>query len=258
GDLVWTRCNDEDDKAVRHYRRAISLIESIPDSPENSVSGPDGLSLNEKLLSVTQMAYKRLGERFETQGQTAEALDAYRRALEECEKLLAAGEPRKAQAEVVLAIALGNVGRLEAAAGDASSGMAKVQKGIEICERAVTADPKNYHARTELGMLYWSAGLVGLTSGNAGSALSNLEKARSIQQGLLDLNPGNIYNLGNLAETLAAIGQARERNGETGPARDAFRRSYDIWNEMKSSGTLPGYYSGRPELMLAALTRIKK
>ena len=258
GDLVWTRSAEEAPKALEHYRQAISLIESIPASPDNEVAGPDGLNLNEKLLSVTQMAYRRIGEREEAEGRLPEALQAFRKALEECEKLLAAGNPKKLQAEVVLAIALGNVGRLESATGNIEGGMAKVNRAIEICERAVTSDPKNYLAKSQVALLYWNSGNIRLIQNELVSSLADFKKAQSMQQGLLDANPKDLYNLGNLADTYASIGSAQEKRGDDAEARESYQKSYEIWQGMKDKDLLAGYYSHKPETLLASVERVSK
>jgi tetratricopeptide (TPR) repeat protein len=181
---------------------------------------------------------------------------AYRRALEECEKLYAAGSPKKLQAEVVLAIALGNTGRLEAAVGDPEKGMVNVKKGIEIGERAVASDPKNYLAKSELALLFWNAGIIDLGRNDQPAALSSFEKARVLQLELLEINSSDPYNLGNLAETYASIAQTMEKSGDLARARESFHKSFEIWEEMKNNGSLPGYYAGKPDLMLASLERV--
>src|SRR5215207_4652911 len=152
---------------MERYNKAIALSRSIAASPANDVAAADGLSLNEKILSVTQMAYKRLGQRHELARRSDEALEAYVNALRESEKLLAAGNPRKPQAEVVVAIALGNAGRLQATTGAVDNGSENVKRGIAICEIAVSNDPKNALAKSELALLYWNAGKISLIRNNA-------------------------------------------------------------------------------------------
>lgn len=256
GDLIWTRSQDGAEQAFDHYQRAISLIGAVPAAETNRVTGSDGLNLNEKLLSVTQMAYKRIGERYEAEGRTAEALEAFRKAVEECEKLVAAGDPKKQQAEVVLAIALGNVGRLEALNGNPDSGLSMVKRAVEICDSAVKSDPKNYLAKTEVALLHWSEGSIRLGQNNAPASLAGFKRAEEMQRALLLTNPNDLYNLGNLAETLTSIGSAYERIGDTRQAADSYRKSYEIWKGMKDKGVLPGYHAHQPTRLEAAIGRV--
>ncbi|MEQ1764810.1 MAG: hypothetical protein ABL984_16895, partial [Pyrinomonadaceae bacterium] len=241
--------------SMERYRKAIALADSIPAEPANAIAGADGLSLNEKILSVTQMAYKRIGQRHELEGRSDEALEAYMNALKESEKLLAAGNPRKPQAEVVVAIALGNAGRLQATTGAVNDGAEKIERGIATCEKAVQNDPKNVLARSELALLHWNAGKVGLIRNNAANALKSFRKAADLQQELVELNPKDLYNLANLADTFTSIGSANAIQKNVAEAESFFKRSYEIWSGMKEKGMLPGYYSHKPQEVLTLLQR---
>jgi tetratricopeptide (TPR) repeat protein len=252
-DLLVSKTGGNVAEAMERYRKAIALTGSIAPSPRNDVAGPDGLSLNEKILSVTQMAHKRLGQRYELEGRSDEALEAYENALRESERLLAAGNPRKSQAEVVFAIALGNAGRMRATTGSADDGAQKVERGITICETAVNNDPKNVLARSELALLYWNAGKISLIRNNAADALKSFRKAEKLQQELVELNPKDLYNLANLADTYASIGSAYEMNRIEAEA--FFKRSYEIWNRLKEKDMLPGYYAHKPGEVMALMRR---
>ena len=255
GDLLVTRTDGDVEQALENYRKSISLSESIPASPVLDEIGGDGLSLREKMLSVTQMAYRRLGQRFELRQQNDEALSAYRRAMEESEKLVAAGNPRKPSAEIVLAISLGNLGRLEAATGDPALGMEKVDLAIEISERTFAADKKNYLAASELALANWNAGKIFLIQNEPGRSLASFQKALDIQKRLLENNPNDLYNLGNLAETYASIGYANE-SADGAEARKWYQLSYEIWKQMKDRNVLAGYYAHKPGELEQSLARV--
>lgn len=254
-DVLVTKTDGDVEQAMENYRKSISLSESIPTSPALDEAGADGLSLREKMLSVTQMAYRRLGQRFELRQQYDEALRAYRRALEESEKLLASGSPRKPAAEIVLAISLGNLGRLEAIAGDPAKGMEKADRAIAICEKVLAADEKNYLAASELAMANWNAGKIFLIRDEPERSLVSFRKALDIQERLLKNNPNDLYNLGSLAETYASMGNA----AEMAAAADApkwYQLSYDIWKRLKDRNLLAGYYAHKPGELERSLARV--
>jgi len=255
GDVLVTKTDGDVEQALENYRKSISLSESIPTSPVLDEIGADGLSLREKILSVTQLVYRRLGQRFELRQQNDEALSAYRRALEESEKLLAAGNPRKPSAEIVLAISLGNLGRLEAVTGDPRGGMEKVDRAIAISERSLAADEKNYLAASELALAYWNAGNIFLIQNEPGRSLASLQKALDIQKRLLENNPNDLYNLGNLAETYASMGSATEK-ADGAEARKWYQLSYEIWKQMKDRNVLAGYYAHKPGELEQSLARV--
>lgn len=246
-DLLLSKTDGNVAEGMERYNRAIALASSIAPSAENSVTGADGLNLNEKILSVTQMAYKRIGQRHELEGRTQQALDAYLNAQKESEKLLAAGNPQKQQAEVVLAIALGNSGRLKAMTGDIDAGAADIERGISICDKAVTSDPKNVLARSELALLHWNEGKIRLLRNDPHAALKGFQAAERLQHELTELNPRDLYNLANLADTYTSLGSAYETQNDTGKAAGYYKKSYEIWAQIKANGMLPGYYAHKPE-----------
>ena len=252
-DLLVSKTDGNVAEAMDRYNKAITLATSVAPSPANEMTGADGLNLNEKILSVTQMAYKRLGQRHELEGRNQEALEAFMNALKECEKLLAAGNPQKPQAEVVLAIALGNAGRLQAMTGAIEDGAEKVARGIAICEKAVQSDPKNVLARSELALLHWNAGKIRDIRADAAAALKSFEAAEKLQEELTELNPRDLYNLANLADTYSSIGSAFEHQKDSVKAGAFFKKSYDIWAGMKAKDMLPGYYAHKPEETLKLL-----
>ena len=254
GDLLATQKDGDHDEILRNYGKSISISEAIPETEETNKKASDGLSLNEKIFSVTQMAYRRLGQRFEMRKQPSEALANYQRALEASEKLAAAAVPRKASSEIVTAISLGNVGRLQASAGNFDDAFVKVRKMVEICEKAAAEDPKNRLAVSQLSLAHGSLGYVYRMQKNLQSALESLHRSAKIQEELQEKDAGDVYNAGNLGETLAAIGTVYENLAIAEPAskRDRFReaqkwhqRSLKIWADLKSENKLPAYYASK-------------
>ncbi len=252
GDLLATKKGSDSGEIIQNYRNSISISEAIPETEETSKRSPDGLSLNEKILSVSQMAYRRLGQRFEMLKQPAEALASYQKALEASERLAAAGIPRKASSEIVIAISLGNVGRIHALTGNTDEALAKVRRMLEICEKAVADDPKNRLAVSQLSLSYGSLGQVYLVQGDLKNALENFQLSLKIQEDLHAKDAGDVYNAGNLGETLAAIGNVHEKIAKGVQSRDRFReaqkwyeRSLKIWSDLKNENKLPAYYASK-------------
>jgi serine/threonine protein kinase len=246
-DLLVSKKGGDIDEAIENYRKSISIGSAIPITDEANEKAPDGLSLNEKILSVTQMAYRRLGQRFELQKNPAEALDAYLKALDASEKLLAAGNPRKPLAEFVRAISLGNAGRLQAAIGNTDDGLAKALEMLKICEKAVAEDPQNYLAAGELSNAHGTLGYVFFQRGDFPKALENYRRARQMQEGFREKNPDDVYNLGNLGETFESIGSVHEKTAHFREAREWYQQSLDLWLELKKEDKLPEYFAGKPD-----------
>lgn len=254
GDLLMSKTNGNMDRAVENYRKSINLANSIAQGPQNDVKGSDGLSLNEKSLSVTQLSYRRLGQYFESHKQLGEARDAFSKALTESERLLAASDTTKPIAEVVVGLSLGNLGRLEALTGDTTSGLEKAHRSRDICRAALDKDPKNQLAKSELALALGNiAGIQKITGDEAGS-VSNFTKAIEIQKEIAASNPQDTYNSGNLADSYSSLGDVLETSDRE-QARRYFQLSYDIWNAMREKKTIPGYYADKPDDLLAKLRR---
>lgn len=254
GDLLMSKTNGNVEQAIESYRKSISLANSIIPGPQNNVESSDGLSLNERILSVTQMSYRRLGQYFESHKHLGEARDAFSKALTESERLLAASDTTKPIAEVVVGISLGNLGRIEALTGDPESGLEKATRSRDICRAALDKDPKNQLAKSELALALGNIAGIQFILGDEAGSVSNFNKAIDIQKEISASNPQDTYNSGNLADSYSSFGDVLEKI-DPPQARRYYQLSYDIWNSMREKNTLPGYYSAKPDDLLAKLRR---
>lgn len=252
GDLLMTKTSEDTAQAVENYRKAISLANSIAPDPQNDIRDNDGRTLNEKILNVTQMSYRRLGQYFESHKQHVEARESFGKALIESEKLMAASDSTKPIAEVVVALSLGNLGRVEALTGDAANGLKKAERSRDICRAALDRDPKNQLAKGELAIALGNIAVIQNINGNEVESVANYTKAIEIQKEIAASNPQDTYNSGNLADSYASLGGVLEKSDRV-QARRYYQLSYDIWNSMREKKMLPGYYAGKPDELLAKL-----
>ncbi len=264
GELLVSKPNGDEGDAIKNYRRSIAIADGIPDSYELKKKMTDGLSMNEKILSVTQMAYRRIGQNLEAK-KPEEAYKEYSKALESSRKLKSANDPPTLQSQIVFAIALGNVGRTQAKLGMNQEALKNTKQMLEICETAVRSDPKNYLAIGQLSLAHGTLGFVYAKEKNFRKALDHLQKSRQIQEGNVRTHPEDIYNTGNLGETLAFIGEiyeqlAKAKNQKTSALIEAekwHRRSLDIWLALKKESKLPAYFAGKIDEQNQALLRCK-
>ncbi len=268
GELLVSKKDGDTEAALVNYRRSIAVAEAIPTAAELPEKAADGLSLNEKILSVTQMAYRRIGQNAETRHQTDEALGVYLKALAAAEKLAAAANnPPKPHSRIVLAIALGNVGRTQAATGKVDEALTNTQAMLEICEKAVADDPQNYLAASQLAVAHGSLGDVYFRRGDFEKSLAHFQISLELQEKMREKSPDDVYNIGNLGETLAAIGDvhektaARQTSSKTSvkdnlrEARTWHQRSLDIWLNLRNKDRLPAYFVGKIEEQNQAVSR---
>ncbi len=266
GELLVSKKDGDAEAALVNYRRSIAVAEAIPATAALLEKAADGLSLNEKILSVTQMAYRRIGQNAETRHQTDEALGVYLKALTAAEKLAAASDPPKPQSRIVLAIALGNVGRTQAATGKVDEALTNTQVMLEICEKAVADDPQNYLAASQLALAHGSLGDVHFRRGDFEKSLAHFQISLELQEKMREKSPDDVYNIGNLGETLAAIGNVHEKTARQTSSKNSVKdslreariwhqRSLDIWLDLKNKNRLPAYFAGKIEEQNQAVSR---
>ncbi len=270
GDLLVSKKDGDANEALTNYRKSIEISEAIPSSEALKEKMPDGLSMAEKIFSVTQMAYRRIGQNAELRQQPKEAFEVYKKALEASQKLASVNDPPTVQSQIVLAISLGNVGRMEAKAGKLSEASRYIDAMIELCEKAVAADPQNYLAMSQLSLAYGSLGFVYHKRGDNDKSLVELRKSLVLQEKLREKDPNDVYNIGNLAETIAFIGEVYEDSGSksVGPkesklnsyreASSWYKRSLQIWVDLEKNGKLPAYFSTKIEDQNVAIARVEK
>ncbi|MCW5962124.1 MAG: protein kinase [Pyrinomonadaceae bacterium] len=265
GDLLASLATGDANLALENYRQSIIAAESVPENGELDQKAADGLTLREKILSVEQMAYRRIGQNAIVRKQPEEAFANYEKALEKSRQLAAQNDPPKPQHQIVLAISLGNLARAQADDGDLEKAIANAANMLEICEKVANDDPKNYLAVSQLSLAHESLGSVYFKLRNFPRALENLGEARRIQEAIKQDHPEDIYNIGNLGETYAFIGVIHEelaksrtrRTENLATAAGWHRQSLDIWLELERNGTLPAYYGGKIEEQRKALARCR-
>ncbi len=268
GDIIISKKDGDANSAMENYRKSIAAVESVSPSAVADEKTSDGPPLNEKMLGTIQMAYRRIGQRLEATLQTDGAFEAYLKALEASEKLLASN-PEKAQYKIILTIALGNAGRTQATLGNFADAFANIRRMVQISETVVLEDPQNALAVSQLSLAFASLGYVSRQSGDFPNALVNLHKSLEIQKKIREKDPNDVYNTGNLGETIAAIGAVHEkiaadqkvsssaRKDHLIEAEKWYQRSLDIWLELKQNDKLPQYYAGKVDEQKDAIDRCR-
>ncbi|MEW6360670.1 MAG: protein kinase [Acidobacteriota bacterium] len=258
GEIIISRNDRLPAEARDQFLRAIAIAESIPEDESDTVTGHDGLSFAEKRFDVLQMAYRRLGQYYEENSNTSDALANFEKALAAANQLRQLAVPPKPQSELVYAISLGNSARLLAATGSLTDAMAKSNDALAICKRIYEADPENYLAESELAGAFETRGEVLAKAGRPREAVSDFITAVNLRRKLTERKNGDNYNLSNLAETLLNLGKTYEDLGgvqNLTAAEKAYRESLSLWKEIEAAGLLPRYYANRPALAAEGIHR---
>ena len=242
------------DKALNYYQCGLDVLERLlAANPESALAARDvSISLN-KLADF--LANRGLA------GDTDKALNCSQRALDICERLLAAN-PESAQAARDVSLSLESLADLLAnrgLAGDADKALSYYQRDLDISERLLAANPESALAARDVSVsLNKLAGFLanrGL-AGDADKALSYYQRDLDISERLLAANPESALaardvsvSLNKLAGFLANRGLA----GDVDKALSYHQRDLDITERLLAANPESALAAGDVSLSLNKL-----
>ena len=205
--------------------------------------------LREKLAN----AYFRVGQITREMGTKAQAMDAFRSALEIWGPLVDAN-PKSHELAGNLAECYLAMGRLESISDDDAAALKELKRSSEILERVTKEDAAEPRYQASLADCYCGNRHRGLAKlGKPDESLAIHEKARAIQQTLVDKYPDNLSYKEGLTANLNAIGFAYYKRKEIPEALRTFHDVEQICQSLMndlSSGPTPTWL-----LHLLALTQ---
>ncbi len=175
------------------------------------------------LLRDIAMAYAKVGDIQELQGNLKGALANQQEALEIRERLVA-DDPVSAQARFELSISYVNLGIVHRYQGDLKGALANHQKALAIREKLVADDPVNVQSRRTLAYSYYNIGDVYLNQGDLKNARANYENALAIREKLLADNP-NHQAYSDLTHNYGRIADVQSRQGDLKGALESAQKA---------------------------------
>jgi len=203
------------------------------------------------------LGYKYLGGTLEQLGDRAEALDLYTRAVA-LDEARSAADPTNAQARIDLSFSYGARAICLLNLQDVEGALTTYRKALAIREALAEADPKNANARGALARAHLRIGEILEEKPDPAAALASYRKALAIDETLSKSDPSN--EVARVAVAVALSHEARaetllaaapntppaSRAGHWRDARSTYRRSLDLWVDMRTRGVLKGANSGEP------------
>jgi non-specific serine/threonine protein kinase/serine/threonine-protein kinase len=239
--------NDQTAEAIENSRKIIVMLQALVDAdPKNTTTRRD-----------LEVAYNALGQDLSNTGSASAALENHRKALAICESLSRA-DPNSEQYRSDVSVTLQRLGEAQAAGHDYRAAVESYRKALAIREAALKAGSSNERARSDTSSLYAdicdALGSVGDTQG----ALEYCSKAVPLSEELSAGSPANAKLKARLALRYFALGMAHLRLAQSThgrndvreqwqEARDAFANSLNVWQDMRSKGTLSGTDAGKPD-----------
>ena len=239
--------NNQISEAIEQSRKTIAILQSM------SAADPKDISVRRDL----EVIYNALGEDLLTSGDIAAALENHRKALPISEALLAS-DPNSEANKSDVALTLRLLGEAQAAAHDSRLAMENYRKALEMRQAILNADASNARARDEVSMIYADIGNALATTGDVQGAGASYAQAVPLAEEVSAHSPTNAKLRARVALRYLEVGklnlkiaQASSSLGDnTNPwkaARDWLQRSLNVWQELKSKGTLSVANTGKPD-----------
>jgi tetratricopeptide (TPR) repeat protein len=230
GENLMTRGHSGDLAAARvNYQRALDLRERLlAANPDSALAARD-----------VSVSLDRLGDFFAGRGQSGDAAQAlvyYQQGLEIDERLLAAN-PESAQVARNVSVSLAKLGGFlsgHGLPGDAALALAHYQRGLEIRERLLAANPDSAQAARDVAVNLHQLGDVlsgrGLP-GDAAQALAHYQRGLEMSERLLAANPDSAQAARDLMVSYERMGKIMAGSKDAdAPARalDHQRKALEI------------------------------
>jgi non-specific serine/threonine protein kinase/serine/threonine-protein kinase len=198
-------------------------------------------------------------------GRAREALESYRKDLAIADGLLAA-DPDNEQYRGDVAYALIRVGDMESTLGHGGRALAGYHRSLALRAADVKKDPVNLWKRSSL--IEAHAKITKALAREGRRQAADAEAAEAVA--LMDktaVEPTNAAFRSFFADTYADLGEAQvtlARHVETPTtesgehwraAREAYRRSLDVWQDLRQRGSVTQIDRAKPEAVAAALAQ---
>ncbi len=155
-------------------------------------------------------------------GDTARALDAYRR-MQDAAELRMARAPQEPDAERDLSVSHSKIGDVRLAQGDLGGALDAYRASLAIRESLVARDPGNAAWQRILSASHGKIGDVRTSQGDLTGALNAYQAGLAITQSLTARDPGNTDWQRDLSISHSRIGDVRAAQGDLAGAFDAYQ-----------------------------------
>ena len=220
------------------------LLESSAAHLEKASRSPQSEPWMRHALGFT---YADLAETWERTGDYRRALEMYEKSRVATESILVS-EPLNTRARLRLAFTLGDMAFCRRMLGETTQSFAILERALPLAETLAAEDARNAQAKAALGMTRLLVGETTVTAGRPAEAVGHLGAAATIFEAMVAEDPMNAWARTQLGRVYLVTGDAwsaTSRGRGKSPAESAracsfFRRSFDIFSQLKSEGRLPG------------------
>ena len=215
-----------------------------------------------RLLAIS---YQNDGDFREQSGDKRGALESFRRKIVIDEELLAA-DPANAQAHGDLGYSSQRLGDLLAGLGDDSQALSHYRRSAEKYQKLSSDAPESLGSRLRLAVSRAGVGRAQARLGDRAAALEECRHTIALLGETVD-DPTNAGQRGMRAQAYTYLGEAyaalaasrktppAEAKGHWLAAREMYRQSLKVWEDMRGRGILSVTDAGKPEEVAREIAR---
>jgi tetratricopeptide (TPR) repeat protein len=184
-------------------------------------------------------------------GDTAGALEKFKQALAIYESMIAA-DPNDAATRRNAGVGYRNVG-VAIGADNHAEALKNFNKALEIFAGLVAKDASNGDFRRQWAYTYLALSRFQVKASDLDNAVDNAQQGIKIDEVLVAVSPTNASARTTLAQLYRQLGDSHAALGAKGnkqqwsAAKDAYQKGLDIYQDMKSKGTLRGADANKPD-----------
>ncbi len=246
-------------EALDYYRRALSIDQSL--ARENST--------NSYLQREMAVDYSDICNVLRNTGDNAGSLENGRQALAIFERVSAA-DPDDANIAKDLAIMHQNMGVTLTKLKDYAGASEHYRTSVRILEGLAAKNPADAELQMRKEWGYYRLSDVQSLAGDTAHAIENAQHARSVLEALVAANAKNSTAAKYLAVVYTQLGKCHallatasgttpdQRVNRWREAREFYQKSLDIYQDLKSKGTLSAADSGKPDEVAREIARCDK
>lgn len=212
--------------AVNGFHRALEIYEPLSGSDRRNVP------LRQDLARCYDSLGDALGNpTFVGQGDTAAALDSYRKALAIDEEI-AAGDPSNSRARRGVAVESVHIADMFAERFDTARALESYRNALAMFEALAAKDPTNADSRRSVSVVYHRMADNLAAAGDTAEASASAHQGLAIDEALAAADPANTLAQFDVAVGLRQIGDLEAKRGDVGKALESYRRLLPIMERL--------------------------
>jgi non-specific serine/threonine protein kinase/serine/threonine-protein kinase len=232
-------------KVAEYRRKALQVYEELFAS---------GVRDRDIYLALA-LAHKRLGRSLHKEERYAEAIPHFDKAAE-FERELLATNPVNATALINLSFSYNDKARALFEKGDYKAAIHSFADALKLRTDLVKGDPQDVRVGSLLAATQFHMGVARVKNGEMAAGLADLQQSLASREKLAARDPKNLGALGEVAQSLAAIGDALALGARRSEAVSPYQRAHAIYLDLRERGRLSAEFAREPDRIAGELAKL--